>query len=105
MQKSKRVSIVPSTQEKKTGENIHTANEPRVQPNPQTWDVSDLLQETGESFDSTSALAGVVLIESSCPLPTQPQEWLIICPPGQVFYKIFCITMATVKHLPSLGCG
>lgn len=77
MQKSKRVSIVPSTQREKT----FTANEPHVQPNPQTWDVSYLLQETGESLDSTIALAGVVLIESSCPLPTQPQEWLITCPP------------------------
>lgn len=56
--KSKRVSIVPSTQRKKIGENVHTANEPCVQPNPQTWDVSDLLQETGESPNSAIGLAG-----------------------------------------------
>ena len=38
MQKSKRISIVPSIQRKKIEENIHATNEPRVQPNPQTWD-------------------------------------------------------------------
>ena len=81
MQKSKRVSIVPSTQGKKTGENIHTANEPRVQPNPQTWDVSDLLQETGESFNSPSALAGVVFNWKQLPSPHPAPRMTHYLPP------------------------
>lgn len=105
MQKSKRISIVPSIQRKKIEENIHATNEPRVQPNPQTWD--DLWFTAGNrgvsQFNYWSGWRGFNWKQLPSPHPAPRMTHHL--PPGQVFYKIFCITMATAKHLPSLGCG